>query len=141
MQRIFLYVPPEEYAEVKASGACWDDGSKRWYIQSDTAPASFSQWLGDEEVEAEFSFTSDDAFVACAQASCSRCHEKHEVICIYCESGTDSEIGEPMRQFTLSNVWAMNNALATQLEGWPCFRKEIGADTEEGYFANHCPYC
>jgi hypothetical protein len=39
MERIFLYVPPEEYAEVKASGACWDDDSKRWYIRSDMGPA------------------------------------------------------------------------------------------------------
>ena len=141
MERIFLYVQPEEYAEVKASGACWDDASKRWYIPDEMAPASFSQWLGDEEGEAEYGITSDDAFVAAAQSACSSCHEQIEVICIFCESGTDSEIGEPMRQFTLSNVWAMDSALATQLERWRYFRKGIGAESEEGYFANHCPHC
>ncbi len=35
MERIHLYVPPEEYAQVKASGAFWDDESKRWYIGRD----------------------------------------------------------------------------------------------------------
>jgi Domain of unknown function (DUF5710) len=141
MERIFLYVPPEEYAEVKASGACWDDDSKRWYIRSDMGPASFSRWLGDEEGEAEFGITSDEAFVAAAHASCSRCHETIEVICIYCASGSDSETGDPMTQFTLSNIWAMDSALATQLARWRYFRKEIGAGPEEGYFANHCPHC
>jgi Domain of unknown function (DUF5710) len=141
MERIFLYVLPEEYAEVKASGACWDDDSKRWYIRSDMGPASFSRWLADEEGEAEFGITSDEAFVAAAHASCSRCHETIEVICIYCASGADSETGDPMTQFTLSSIWAMDSALATQLERWRYFRKEIGAGPEEGCFANHCPHC
>ena len=141
MEQIFLYVSPEEYAEVKASGACWDDHSKRWYIRRDMPPANFSRWLGDEEGEAEFGVTSDEALVASAQAPCLKCHESIEVICIYCDSGTDSETGEPMTHFTLSNVWAMDSALAAQLERWRFFRKGIGAGSEEGYFANHCPYC
>jgi Domain of unknown function (DUF5710) len=141
MERIFLYVPPEEYAEVKSSGACWDDASKRWYIPGEMASENFSQWLGDGEGEADFGITSDHAYVATAQTACAKCHEPIEVICIYCESGTDSEIGEPMTQFTLSNIWAMDSALATQLEGWLGFKKGIVVDTGEGYFANHCPHC
>jgi hypothetical protein len=46
-----------------------------------------------------------------------------------------------MRQFTLANVWAMDSALATQLERWRYFRKGIAVGSEEGYFANHCPHC
>jgi hypothetical protein len=141
MDRIYLYVPPEEYAEVKASGASWDDHSKCWYIPADMAPVKFSRWLGDDENEAEFGIASGEANVAAAQASCLKCHERIEVICIYCESGTDSETGEPMTQFTVSNIWAMHSALAAQLERWPYFRKGIGAGPEEGCFANHCPYC
>jgi hypothetical protein len=150
MERLYLYVAPEEYAEVKASGACWDDDRKCWYIREEMAPAAFSRWLGDagaeggvgdEGAEAEFGITSDEALVAAAQASCVKCHERIEVICIYCESGTDCEIGEPMTQFTLSNVWAMDSTLAAQLERWPFFRKVIGADSEQGRFANHCPHC
>jgi hypothetical protein len=60
-----------------------------------------------------------------------------EAICIYCDSGTDSETGEPMTQVTLSNIWAMDSALATQVERWRFFRKSIGVGSEEGYFANH----
>jgi hypothetical protein len=141
MERIFLYVSPEEYAEVNASGACWDDDSKRWYIRKDMSSTKFSRWLGEEEGEMEFGVTSDEALVASAQASCVKCHESIEVICIYCESGADSETGEPMTQFTLSNIWAMDSALATQLERWRFFRKGIGVDSEEGYFANHCQHC
>jgi len=49
-------------------------------------------------------------------ASCLACHERIEVICIYCESGADSETGEPMTRFTMSNIRAMDAALATQLK-------------------------
>jgi hypothetical protein len=45
MDRIDLYVPPEEYAEVKASGACWDNDSKRWYIAGDTAYSALAKQL------------------------------------------------------------------------------------------------
>jgi hypothetical protein len=141
MERIFLYLSPEEYAEAKALGACWDDHSKRWYILRDMPPAKFSRWLGEEEGEAEFGVESDEALVASARASCLKCRERIEVICIYCESGTDSETGEPMTQFTLSNIGAMDGGLATQLERWRFFKKGIEAGSEEGYFANHCPHC
>lgn len=141
MERIYLYVPPEEYAEVQAAGGCWDDLSKRWYIGQDPVPAKFSRWLRDEGDDAEFGIASDEAFVAVAQASCLKCQARIEVICIYCKSGTDAEVGEPMTRFALSNIWAMDAALAAQLERWPLFKKEIGAGAEEGCFANHCPHC
>lgn len=98
-------------------------------------------WLDDEEGEAEFVYTSDEALVASAQASCLECHKRIEVICIYCESGADSQSGDPLMQFTVSSIWAMDSALATQLESWRFFRKSIGVGSEEGYFANHCPHC
>jgi hypothetical protein len=46
-----------------------------------------------------------------------------------------------MTQFTLSNIWAMDGALAAQLQRWPHFRKAIDGDSEDGCFANHCPHC
>jgi hypothetical protein len=49
MDRIYLFVSPEEYPEVKASGACWDDASKSWYIDEGMEPARFSRWLEEEE--------------------------------------------------------------------------------------------
>jgi Domain of unknown function (DUF5710) len=141
MDRIYLYVAPEEYAEVKAAGGCWDEQSKRWYIRSDKATAEFSRWLGDDEGEAEFGITSDEALVASAQTLCSECHESIEVICIYCESGMDTEMGEAVMRFTVSNVWAIDDALAGQLGRWPYFKKVVGADREGDYFANHCAHC
>jgi hypothetical protein len=54
MERIYLSVSPEEYPEVKASGACWDDASKSWYIGQGMATAMFSRWLGEEQDEAPF---------------------------------------------------------------------------------------
>ena len=144
MNRIYLYVPPEEYAEVKAAGACWDDASKRWYTPRDQVSANLSRWLGDEEnprSEAEFAITSDEAFVASAQTLCVNCHERMEVICIYGESGVDSEMGEPITRFTVSNIWTMDDALTAQLARWPSFRNGGGANSEDRYFANHCPHC
>ena len=92
MERIYLYVPPEEYAEVKASGACWDDHSKRWYVDQESVPAALSRWLGDGEdssLDPEFGITSDEAFVASTQTVCVNCHERIEVI-TYGETGTDA---------------------------------------------------
>jgi hypothetical protein len=83
--------------------------------------------------------THDEALAALAQASCLKCHESIEVICIYCDSGTDSETGEPMTQFTLSNIWAMDSALAAQLERWRFFRKGIGAGSSAAFATfGHC---
>jgi len=144
MERIYLYVPPEEYAEVKASGACWDDASKRWYTRGDPVSAALSRWLGDEgdlRDEAEFGVTCDAAFVAAARVACTTCRERIEVICIYCDSGTDEETGEVMTQVTLSNIWAMNGALSAQLARWPFLKKAVGSNSGDGCFANHCPHC
>jgi hypothetical protein len=107
MGRIYLYVPPEEYPEVAASGACWDDHSKRWYIGSDMEQAPFSRWSG-EAGDTEFALVSDDALVASAQTVCVcvKCYERIEVICIYFESGIDLETDELLMQFTVSNIWA-----------------------------------
>jgi hypothetical protein len=69
------------------------------------------------------------------------CREQIEVICIYCESGTDMEMDEPLSQVTLSNIWAMDEALADQLERWPMFKNTADPDADGGYFANHCPQC
>jgi hypothetical protein len=59
--------------------------------------------------------------------------------CIHCESGTVS--GDPLTQFTVSDVWAMDDALVRQLEPWPAFRKVDRPDFQESDFANHCPRC
>jgi hypothetical protein len=56
MERIYLSVSPEEYPEVKASGACWDDASKSWYIGQGMAPAMFSRWLEEEQDEPLFRY-------------------------------------------------------------------------------------
>src|ERR1700685_2110499 len=122
MQRIYLYVPPEEYAEAKASGACRDEPSKRWYVDHEvSASVALSRWMGEGELgsEAEFGITSDQAFVASAQTVCVNCHEKIEVICIYGESGTDIEMDEALSQFAMSNIWSVDAALRAQLAPWP----------------------
>jgi hypothetical protein len=58
-----------------------------------------------------------------------------EVICIHCESGIVSD--EPLEQFTVSDIWAMDSALARQLEPWGFFK---GIEGGSG-FANHCAHC
>jgi hypothetical protein len=137
MERVYLRVSPEEYSEVKALGAHWDDASKSWYIATDAARAAFARWLGEGDDETEFNITSDEALVAHTQTLCAKCRESIDVICIYCESGVDVEMGDQIVQFTVSNIWAMDVALVKQLERWPCYRKVTGED----HFANHCPSC
>jgi hypothetical protein len=141
MDRIYLFVSPEEYPEVQASGACWDDASKSWYIGEGMEPARFSRWLGEEEGETPFGIVSEEAFVASARSSCVRCGNDIEVVCIYCKSGVDTEIGDPIADFTVFNIWAMDGVLAKLIERWPHYRQGVGEDAEEGVFANHCPHC
>jgi hypothetical protein len=141
MQRIYLDVSPEEYPEAKASGAVWDDASKTWYIEKDTSPALFSRWLNSGWEGGEFGIIADEARVISADVPCSQCRESVEVICIYGQSGVDTETGGSLEQFTVSNVWAIDTELERQLERWPSYRRVIDGDLVGGVFANHCPNC
>jgi Domain of unknown function (DUF5710) len=140
MDRIFLYVAPEEYAEVKALGARWEDDTKRWYIDARQPPASFSRWLKDDPEE-EFGLSSDQARVASATVPCVLCRKPIQVICIYCDTATDRETGDPVTQVTVSNVWTMDEALRRQLTAWPQFRLTSGAGPGAELYNNHCPHC
>jgi hypothetical protein len=140
--RTYLFVPPEEKAEVQTLGGRWDDETKRWYIDLDQPAATFAKWLAgaggiDSEDDAAFTIVSDKAFVAATDVPCQHCASNIEVICIHCESGTAS--GEPLTEFTVSYIWAMGDELKEQLRPWPHFRKADGPDTE--LVVNHCPHC
>lgn len=135
VNRTYLYVSPEEYTEVEASGAHWDDGLKCWYVDAREDAAKFARWLGEADSEDDFTITSDEAFVASATTSCWQCHNSIEVVCIYCESGTVCE--EPLTRFTVSNLWAPDGHLSQQLDQWPFFKP----DDSQGAYANHCPHC
>jgi Domain of unknown function (DUF5710) len=138
VERIYLYVPPEERAEVEALGARWDDKVMCWYIGADEDAAGFVRWFPSEDEEG-FTITSEEAYVASATTACERCHSKIEVICIHCESGSVAD--EPLTRFTVSNVWAVDDVLARQLQEWPTFRKEQGSNARASRFANHCSHC
>lgn len=140
MDRTYLFVPPEEKADVQALGAQWDASSKRWYIFPDDTPAKFSRWLPYAEEENEdLSITSSQAYVAATRIPCQRCGTNIEVICIHCESGTSAD--EPLSRFTISDLYAMDDNLAHQLQRWPTFRRITRSNGEAGNFANHCPHC
>lgn len=141
MDRIYLFVAPEEYLEVQASGACWDDASKSWYIGEGVEPAGFTRWLGQEEGEAPFGIVCEEAFVAYAPSLCVSCGNEIEVVCIYGKRGLDTEIGNPIADFTVFNIWAMDEGLAKQLKPWPSYRPGVGEDAESRLFANHCAHC
>ena len=141
MERISLYVPPEEYSAVKAAGGDWDDQSKRWYVPENGEPAAFSRWLEGGVGDEGYCIRVDEAFVAAAQVRCAKCRADIEVICLYGESGTDEEAGQTLRQFTVSNVWAMDEMLARQLLPWRHYREVIDNGLKAGYFANHCAQC
>jgi Domain of unknown function (DUF5710) len=140
VERTYLFVPPEEYSEAQALGARWDAGSKRWYIEAHEPFERFSMWLPNAQADEEFfSIDSTEGYVAAATTSCRRCRSSIEVICIHCESGNVS--GDPLTQFTVSDVWAMDEVLAEQLRRWPTFYRAVDPDAGESYFANHCRHC
>jgi hypothetical protein len=141
-ERISLYVPPEEYAAVKALGACWDEDSKYWYIGSDVDASAFRRWLPGHDDEEELQITSEQAYVASARVACQQCQSKIEVICIYCQSGlVRDESLEPLMKLTVSNISALDSALERQLAPWPAFKQVGEPGSQAGYFANHCPRC
>jgi hypothetical protein len=144
MNRTYLFVPPEESSEVEALGAQWDTITKRWYVGSNEASAKFSRWLPsfedeDDAENEELLIVSSEAFVAATTLICHRCRATIEVICIHCATGTVSH--EPLTRFTVSDIWAMDDALARQLAPWPTFRRARSRQGEIGNFANHCPHC
>ena len=122
--RLYLYVPPEDKAEVQALGASWDAESLCWYIGAGDDRARFSTWLPEPDEgqeDEEFSITSEEAYVASATVECWKCRSSIEVVCIYCESGT--VLGEPLSQFTVSSIRAIDDVLAGQLAPWSTFRQ------------------
>lgn len=139
MVRTYLYVPPEENAAVRSAGGHWDERLKCWYLEPDDDPAAFARWLGADPQPAEFSIISDEACVAATTLPCSQCHQPIEAICIYCENGT--ACGEPLTQFTVTDVLAMSDALARQLAPWPGFRPIAAPDRDGPRYANHCLHC
>lgn len=141
LNRIYLFVPPEEKAEVQALGAQWDGDSKRWYIGADDIRAPFARWLpgAASDEDAEFTIVSNDAYVASAAVRCRQCGAGIEVICIHCGSGYVS--GEPLGRFTVSDVWSMDEGLARQLSRWTTYRRCDDPEPGAGDFANHCAHC
>lgn len=139
MDRTYLFVPPEEKADVEALGAQWDAASKRWYIGPDDTPEKFSRWLPPAEDDEELNITSDRAYVVATEIACQQCGANIEVICIHCDSGTSSD--EPLSRFTVSEVSGMDMNLARQLQRWPNFRRIANPNGEIGEYANHCPHC
>lgn len=139
MDRTYLYVPPEEYAAVRSAGGHWDEQLKCWYLEPGEDAARFAQWLGVDTEPPELAIISDEACVAAATVPCCQCGEPVEVICIHCATGTAS--GEPLTQFTVADVLAMDAALARQLTPWPGFRQIAGSAPGGPRYANHCLGC
>jgi hypothetical protein len=57
----------------------------------------------------------------------------------YCAGGTVRD--DPLTEFTVSSIRAIDGALAAQLAAWPAFREVADHTDDESYFANHCPRC
>jgi hypothetical protein len=87
----------------------------------------------------EFEVISTEAYVAATEVACWKCRRNIEVICIYCETGVD--VDEHLTCFTVSTIWAMDEALKYQLQSWAHFKRSAGPRRQPRYFANHCPHC
>ena len=136
--RVYLYVPFEDAATVKLAGALWDSDSKRWYVEAGQEQGPLRRWIYREAAEG-YAISSQEAYVLVANVSCWRCRTPMRAVCTYCESG---EIcGEPYRQFSVSNVTALDASLRHQLLSWPHFRAGYNRAARREYFANHCPRC
>jgi Domain of unknown function (DUF5710) len=136
MHRTYLFVPPEQRAEVETLGAHWDSTKKCWYV--DGAPSlSLARWSSIREDD-EYSVISNDAYVASTSIPCPHCGQETEVIAIHCLRGM--VLDEPLERFTISDIRAVDEALLQELQRWPSFRRTAERD-EFGDFANHCAAC
>jgi hypothetical protein len=136
MNRTYLFVPPEERAEVEQLGAQWDSANKRWFVEG-ALSSSLKRWSSILE-EDEYSVISSDAYVASTDIPCPHCGQKTEVVAIYCLSGT--VLDEPLERFTISDIRAIDEALLQGLKRWPRFRRTTDGGAF-GDFANHCAAC
>lgn len=136
MHRTYLFVPPEQNAEVETLGAKWDSNRKSWYVDGEPS-SSLARWSSLLEDD-EFSIVSNDASVASARTACSHCGQETQVICIYCLSGTVLE--EPLERFTIYDIRVIDDALLEELKRWPQFH-QITVGDAIGEFANHCEAC
>jgi hypothetical protein len=139
MDRTYLYVPPEESAAVRSAGAHWDEHLKCWYLDPGADLNRFARWLGTDAGTAELTIISDEACVAATTVECCQCRRPVEVICIHCKSGT--ACGEPLTQFTVVDILAVDDALGRQLAPWPGFRQIAASDPYAPRYANHCLHC
>jgi hypothetical protein len=89
--------------------------------------------------EEAFRIVSDEAAVISGQIRCWNCKADIEVICLYCQTGFVE--GEPMFDFSVSNVAAIDGSLRLQLARWPNFHIARRHGVEWGGFSNHCPSC
>jgi hypothetical protein len=139
--RIFLSVPPEEVAQARALGACWDGTTKRWYLSSDAPAAMLSHWISpsEEKDDEQFTILSDEAYVAKTTVACQGCEAMMEVICIHCTSGIVRD--DPIPGFTVSDISEVDEPLARQLKAWPSFRPGDPQLDEPAGYANYCPHC
>jgi hypothetical protein len=136
MHRTYLFVPPEERAEVETLGAQWDSTKKCWYVEGALSP-SLARWSSLPE-EGDYSVISNDVYVASTRIPCPHCGQETEVIAIHCLTGM--VLDEPLERFTISDIRAIDEALLQQLQHWPSFRRTT-EDDGFGDFANHCAAC
>jgi hypothetical protein len=137
--RLYLFVAPEEKADVQSLGASWDADAKRWYIESGQVSEKFSRWLREagepQQAPAKtYGVISHEACVITTHVACAQCGADIEVLCIHCFGGTVAN--ERLQQFTVSDIRDMDEALSRQLALWPYFRH-----VPEGGFVNHCTRC
>ena len=98
-----------------------------------------SNGVRDGDARIDYSILSDEALVISGQAPCWKCGTGMEVICIYCQSGLVN--GEPLLNFSVSNVTAVDEALRMQLARWPGFHLARRGPGAGSLYLNHCPAC
>ena len=142
--REYLYVPFEEYRQLKTRGAHWDSKRKAWYLKPAQERAQFKRWLGEasatnSDKENSYAIESSTAQVLIAKTQCWKCAAEIPVICLQCRTGKID--GAAYKDFTVSNITSMNEVLQKQLHAWKNYRLshslEVGFET----YLNHCPKC
>ncbi len=95
--------------------------------------------MAPASIDAVYRIISDEAAVVSGDVHCWNCQARLEVICIYCQTGFVD--GEPMLDFSVSNITNIDESLRLQLARWPKFHPPRRQEGAAGAFANHCASC
>jgi hypothetical protein len=150
-QMLFLNVPPAEYDEVKALGACLHKGREQWFVQDREKYFNFGKWILDEG-EDECTILFDHFYIVAGNHTCFDCKNTTQVIAfllpIYYlfpnEWLEDYDVNEHHKEAKLVSEmepFPLHDMMLAHLKDEYKYYYDHSKTANSNYYANHCKKC